>query len=110
MKITEEKINELAEKGFKRWTKGSMDRLYVNPGVLGLAYTTYKTGNISWACLGGKEISNSDGRRLRDAKTYVDLVKGLIVSDDARLAHLAAELGGIELEENKEWDKILKIA
>lgn len=110
MKITEEKISELTEKGFKRWTKGGMDRLYVNSGVLGLTYTTYKTGNISSACLCGEEISNSRGRQLRDAKTYVDLVKGLIVSDDARLAHLAAELGGITLEDNKDCDKILKIA
>ena len=110
MKITETKIEELQKLGFNRWQKNGMDRLYVNAGTLGLTCTYYNTGNIRTAYFGGEEISNSRGRRLKAAKTYIDLVKGLIVSDESELAHAAAELSGLACEDSSSWDNIIKIA
>ena len=110
MKITEEKITELEKMGFKRWQKNGMDRMYVNATTLGLIYNTYKTGNISSAQFDGVHISNSEARRMLDAKTYIDLVKGLIVSGNATLANAAADLSGLSCEEHKSWDAIIKIA
>lgn len=95
MKIME-KIEELEGMGFKRWTKNGMDRMYINAGALGLTCTYYKTGNISAADFRGKQISNSEGRRLKDARTYIDLVKNQIVSDSATLAAAAAEMIGAD--------------
>lgn len=110
MKITEEKITELEEKGFKRWQKNGMDRMYINATTLGLTYTTYKTGNISSSEFNGVGISHAEAGRMLGAKTYIDLVKGLIVSGNATLANAAADLSGLDCEEHKSWDTIIKIA
>ncbi len=90
--LTEEKICELIAKGFKRWTKGSFDRLYINAGVLGLECTYYKTGNIRSATFCGLSISNSEARRMKCAKTYVDIKTGLVYSDCADLKEAAEKL------------------
>lgn len=108
--INDKLIETLESKGFNRWQKNGMDRLYVNAGTLGLVCTYYKTGNIRSAVFGGEEISNSRGRSMKAAKTYIDLVKGMIVSDDAELAHAAAELSGLACEDSRSWDNIIKIA
>jgi hypothetical protein len=107
--ITAEKISELESKGFKRWTKNGMDRLYVNASVLGLTCTYYNTGNIRSAQMNDEMISNSQARKFKSAKTYIDLVQELIVSDCDCLAHAAADLSGLEVEESNSWDTILKI-
>ena len=108
--ITEEKLAELEGLGFRRWTNGGMDRLYINASALGLTTTRYNTGNISSAEFRGSRISNAEGRRMYAAKTYVDLVKGLIVSDNASLAQAAVEISGLEVEEHDCWDRILKVS
>lgn len=107
--ITEEKINELTNKGFTRWTKAGKDRLYINATTLGLSYCKYNTGNIRSAAFSGSEISNAEARRMLSSKTYIDLVLGTIVSDNATLASAAAELSGLECEEHNYWDTIIKI-
>ena len=94
--MTDEMIKSLEEKGFKRWTKNGMDRLYINAYALGLELDYYKTGNISSAQFKGKHISNSEGYRLKDAKTYIDLVKNVIYSDSPTLAAEVAEIMGID--------------
>ena len=99
-------IADLESKGFKRWQKGTFDRLYVNASVLGLECTYYKTGNISSATFNGEHISNSEGYRLKAAKTYVDINKGTIVSDSPMLASEVAKIMGIEY---RYGDKIIKI-
>lgn len=108
--ITSSMIETMESRGFKRWTKAGKDRMYINATNLGLVYTTYKTGNISSARFGEDEISNAEARRMLSSKTYVDLVQGVIVSDNATLANAAAELSGLECEEHRDWDKIIKIA
>jgi hypothetical protein len=95
MDITD-RIEELEAKGFKRWQKNGMDRMYINASALGLICTYYKTGNISNAEFRGNHISNSEGYRLKGAKTYIDLNSKRIVSDSARLAAAAADLIGVE--------------
>ena len=92
-----ESIPDLEKLGFKRWTKGNMDRMYINARDLGLDLSYYKTGNISGATLDGEHISNSFGRDLKAAKTYIDLNRALIVSDSPTLARKVAKLLGIEI-------------
>ena len=89
-------IEEMEAKGFKRWQKNGMDRMYINASALGLTCTYYKTGNISSAEFGGSSISNSQARALKDAKTYVDLVKKQIVSDSNVLAAAVAEMMNVD--------------
>lgn len=59
--------------GFKRWTKGGHDRLYIDAESLGLEIERYKTGNVRSATWQGDRISNTDGRRLIASKIYVDV-------------------------------------
>lgn len=89
-------IEELTAKGFRRWQKNGMDRMYIDAAALGLVCTFYKTGNISSAEFRGESISNSEGAKLKAAKTYIDLNANRIVSDSARLAAAAADLIGVE--------------
>lgn len=91
-----DRIDELTAMGFNRWTKGTMDRMYINARELGLVCTYYKTGNISSAEFGGYHISNSEGYRMKAAKTYIDLNRKCLVSDNADLAAAAAALIGVE--------------
>lgn len=91
-------IEALEALGFKRWTKAGMDRMYINASDLGLVCTYYKTGNISSATFDGESISNSYGRDLKAAKTYIDLNRAMIVSDSAALARKVAEMVGIEVD------------
>lgn len=90
--MTKEQIIGLAAKGFKRWTKEGMDRMYIGAHALGLSCDYYNTGNIRDAELNGKSISNSRARRLKEMKTYLDLTTMTVVSGDEELAHLAADL------------------
>lgn len=74
--LTAETIAKYEAAGFKRWTKGSMDRLYVNATTLGLEVSYYKTGNVSSAKWQGERISNADARRLLSSKVWVDIATG----------------------------------
>lgn len=67
-------IEALEQKGFNRWTKGDMDRLYFNiekSGDLDADY--YKTGNMRSAYLNGERISNAEACRLLSVKCFIDL-------------------------------------
>lgn len=75
-----ELIAALEKKGFNRWTKGAMDRLYINPTYIGLELEYYKTGNVSAAYLNGERISNTRGREMKAAKCYIDIATGKCVS------------------------------
>ena len=98
MKLSDERIIELESKGFKRWTKGTMDRLYINASQLGLDCDYYKTGNISGAEFKGKHVSNCEARRMKAAKTYIDILTGKAHSDNRTLLMAAEELAGISDE------------
>lgn len=67
-------IEALEKKGFNRWTKGNMDRLYFNiekSGYLDVDY--YKTGNVRSAYLNGERISNAEAYRLMSVKCFINL-------------------------------------
>lgn len=67
-------VEALEKKGFNRWTKGDMDRLYFSlekAGALELDY--YKSGNLRSADLDGERISNAEACRLLAVKCFIDL-------------------------------------
>jgi GNAT superfamily N-acetyltransferase len=66
-------LKMMEKMGFKHWTKGGHDRMYINWYSLGLECEYYKTGNISYAEFNGEKISNSEAYRIKNARTYVDL-------------------------------------
>jgi hypothetical protein len=96
MALTEEKIARLEEKGFKRWTKGNMDRLYINASMLGLNCEYYNTGNIRSAWFNGASISNCEARRMKAAKTYIDIKAGTVYGDNNSLKEAAEKLAFFE--------------
>lgn len=93
--LNEKKIAELIEKGFNRWTKGNLDRLYINASQLGLVCSYYKTGNISSAEFNGNGISNCQARRYKAAKTFIDVKTGHVHSDIPALEDAARELANM---------------
>lgn len=90
--LNETTIKALEDKGFKRWTKGNLDRMYINATQLGLECTYYKTGNISSAYFKGERISNSRGYDYKAAKTYIDIKSGRLFSSVPALEEAAREL------------------
>lgn len=76
MKLTEKQIAAYEAKGFKRWTKGNMDRLYINVQQLGAEVDYYNTGNVRYAEWQGEQVSNADGRRLLASKVWIDVETG----------------------------------
>ena len=103
--MTNEMIEMLEKKG---WTKGNMDRLYINAAQLGLVCTYYNTGNIRTATFCGEAISNCHARKMKAAKTFIDIKSDTVYSDDATLAHTSADMTGIEYEA-RSWDNVIKL-
>ena len=95
--LNENRIAELENLGFSRWTKGNLDRMYINAAQLGLVCSYYKTGNISSAEFQGESISNCQARRYKAAKTFIDIKTETVFSDIPALKAAAAELAGITL-------------
>lgn len=89
MKLNEKNIAAIEAKGFKRWTKNGMDRLYINATEIGLELTYYKTGNISGAWFNGELLSNRQGYAYKAAKTYIDIETGTVHSDVEALQEAA---------------------
>lgn len=79
------RIEALEAEGFKRWTKGNHDRLYISAKDLGLNCTYYKTGNIASAEWDGEKISNRQASILMNSKTYIDLNDNTINTTENRL-------------------------
>lgn len=96
--MTEAIIKALEQKGFNRWQKNGMDRLYIHPTNLGLFVTKYKTGNISYAEFKGQKISHAQGGRLLQAKTFIDVNTDTVYSEREELAEACAEKSGATFE------------
>ena len=90
--LTEKQIAAYEAKGFKRWTKGDMDRLYIDATKLGLEVSYYKSGNVSGASWRGEGVSNSDGRRLLASKVWVDVKTGELNVRTSFEPHFTAEV------------------
>lgn len=76
-------VEQLEKVGGKLWEKNGMRRVYFNrlADWYGLRVEYYKTGNISYAEVDGKRISNNSGRgilfMLNGAKLWYDMEKGV---------------------------------
>lgn len=90
--MSDKMIERLAAKGFNRWTKGNIDRMYINASQLGLACSYHSTGSISNATFRGDGISNCEARRMKADKTFVDLKTGIITANNSRLKEAAQDL------------------
>lgn len=67
-------IEALEQKGFNRWSKGDMDRLYFNIEHSGhMDVDRYHTGNISYAAIDGEEISHRFAGQILAVKCFIDL-------------------------------------
>jgi hypothetical protein len=67
-------VEDLEKKGFNRWTKGDMDRLYFNIERSGhMVVDHYNTGNISYASVDGEEISHRFAGQILSVKCFIDL-------------------------------------
>ena len=82
--LNEKTIKNLEKVGFKRWTKGNFDRLYINPCDFGLSVSHYKSGNISSATFNHDYISNSLAKDIIDGKYFVDVVTEKITVSSSR--------------------------
>ena len=78
--MTETMIDKLTTKGFSRWTKDAMDRLYINANDLGLYTDHYKSGSICYASFNGEEISHAHALRMLGAKIWIDVETGALHS------------------------------
>lgn len=90
--MQENVIEKLEKKGFVRWTNYGKDRMYVHPNQLGLVCTYYKTGNIHTAIFRGTMISNSEARRIKGSKTFIDVPSGKVYSDNDLLREAVEEI------------------
>lgn len=106
--LTDKMIAALERKGFSRWTKGTMDRLYINARDLGLEVTYGKRlGQVESAVLDGEQLTRSRTQTLLAAKTYINIADGSVhstVDELARIAEdmLAAVTSEIEAQEEAE--------
>lgn len=108
--FTDDEINTLTDRGFKRWTKKLpngkvMDRLYIKPEYLGLELTRYKSGSISSAKFNGEAISNSEARRIEGTKCYVDVATKEVVCDREDLKQAAQEVVDDALKAKSQQEK-----
>lgn len=117
--MSDKMIDKLTTKGFNRWTKGNMDRMYINASQLGLACSYHTTGSIKNATFCGTGISNCEARRLKADKCYIDLKTGAITANSSRLkdaaqalideaaAEIEAEETAAKAEEKKEEEPMI---
>lgn len=90
-----DRIAELEALGFKRWTKGGHDRMYINATDLGLEVKFRRTGSVESATFCGEYISNRYAGKYYSAKTYIDLKTNEIHSAYDELAEAAARIAKI---------------
>lgn len=81
--MSEDLIKTFESCGFKRWTKGDMDRLYINAEALGLKYDCYKSGNICSSSFRGESISHRKALDMIGSKIWVDVKTSKMWSRDA---------------------------
>ena len=87
-------ITRLVAAGGNQWIAGTNHRVYFRPHyILGLQIERYKTGSLRNVTMNGERISNSKAGRIMNAKLYVDVTTGEVVTDlepeFAKMARLA---------------------
>ena len=102
MTLTEKQIAKLESKGFKRWTKGDYDRLYINAYNIHGIDTNWKKNGKKTLTINGEELSYTKSAELSYAKIYIDVKTGEVVADwDSVKALAEAELNEV-IEETTE--------
>ncbi|WP_261465888.1 hypothetical protein [Serratia entomophila] len=89
-RATELTVEALVKMGGSEWIKGDYHRVYFNFDalceIIGLSYSTYKTGNVSFAMYNGSKISNTKAAALRarlsTGKIWFDVKTGEFSSRD----------------------------
>jgi hypothetical protein len=86
-----ELITRLVEAGGKEWTGGTNHRVYFKPqNILCMEVECYKSGSLRNVTMNGERISNSKAGRIINAKLYVDVTTGEVVTDlEAEYAKMA---------------------
>lgn len=74
--ITETTIAKYEAKGFRRWTKGNLDRLYINAKDYGVTFTRYSSGKVSGGEFLGEEFGAYEARNFEGTKVYIDVTTG----------------------------------
>lgn len=114
--INAETIAKLEAAGFNRWTKGNMDRLYVNADTLGLEVQVSKAGKAkSEGIWNGAEVYKQEADEILHSKVWIDVATGElhVVTDftpiygemtveDAAIAYINSVIGTDETEEETE--------
>ena len=102
MTLTEKQIAKLESKGFKRWTKGDYDRLYINAYNIHGIDTNWKKNGKKTLSINGEELSYSKSAELSYMKIYIDVKTGEVVADwDSVKALVEAEINEV-IEETTE--------
>ena len=77
-----ELITRLVQAGGKEWTGGTNHRVYFKPqNILSMEVECYKSGSLRNVTMNGERISNSKAGRIINAKLYVDVMTGEVVTD-----------------------------
>ena len=80
-------LRALARKGFRRWRRGHVDRLYINAEDMGLK----RTGRDEYE-FEGERLDYWSGRQIEISKTYIDLCTGLVHSNNERARECAERM------------------
>ena len=81
--MTNEKIKALENKGFKRWTKGDKDRLYIKAWNLPNVKTIWKKNGKKCVEINGEELSYTKSSEVNYSSIYIDLADDSIHVDSS---------------------------
>lgn len=81
--MTNEKIRALENKGFKRWTKGDKDRLYIKAWNLPNVKTIWKKNGKKCVEINGEELSYTKSSEVNYTSIYIDLADDSIHVDSS---------------------------
>lgn len=76
--LKEKIIETLVKNGAKRWTKGTMDRLYINPETVGFEFEYNSRGKLYGATNGEHSYNEREAWDIKNSKTYIDIETGKI--------------------------------
>lgn len=82
-KFNEKQIEALENKGFKRWTKGDKDRLYIKAWNLPNVKTIWKKNGKKCVEINGEELSYTKSSEVNYTSIYIDLADDSIHVDSS---------------------------
>lgn len=82
-KLSEKQIEALEKWGFRRWTKGDKDRLYIRTKQLPNVRTIWKENGKICLEINGEELSYTKSSEVNYASIYIDLADGSIHVDSS---------------------------